>query len=145
MLVEQCSTLRFFQAVKLVDYWCHRADTQAAEDDADRKRQGVHLHASPTFAGTVVINGVLDPVGGAVVVAELARLERQLYLADQHAGIVRTKAQRLAAALVEMAQRSAATLRRRGARSRCSPCCWVMTRSPGCVSWPTAPSSPPAH
>ena len=109
MLVEQCSTLRFFQAVKLVDYWCHRTDTQAAEADADRKRQGVHLHASPTFAGTVVINGVLDPVGGAVVVAELARLEHQLYLADQHADIVRTKAQRLAAALVEMAQRSAAT------------------------------------
>ena len=57
--------------------------------------------------GEVVINGVLDPVGGAIVTSELDRLERELYLADQRDGITRTGSQRRAAALVEMATRSA--------------------------------------
>jgi hypothetical protein len=46
----------------------------------------------------------LDPVGGTIVLDELTRLERELYL-----GIVRTGSQRRAAALVEMATRSANT------------------------------------
>jgi hypothetical protein len=55
----------------------------------------------------VVVNGVLDPIGGTIVTDELNRLERDLYLADQRDGVVRTGSQRRAAALVEMATRSA--------------------------------------
>ncbi len=41
-------------------------------------RDDAHLHASATTGGYVVLNGVLDPIGGAAVLAELARLERDL-------------------------------------------------------------------
>jgi Domain of unknown function (DUF222) len=108
-LVEECAKLRFAQAVKLVDYWCQRADAQAADEQAERQRQGAHLHASTTIDGEVVVNGVLDPIGGAIVVDELARLEHELYLTDRRNGVIRTTAQRRSAALVEMATRSAST------------------------------------
>jgi hypothetical protein len=70
-----------------------------------------------TSTATVVVDGVLDPCGGAVFLSELTRLERTLFLADGRDGVVRTAAQRRAAALVVMAQRSSATSgRRRPAR-----------------------------
>lgn len=106
-LVTECTTLRFAQAARLVDYWCQRADADAADDAAERQLAGAHVHASPTIDGDVVINGVLDPLGGAVFTGELARLEHDLYLADQRQGVIHTPAQRRAAALVEMAKRSA--------------------------------------
>jgi hypothetical protein len=116
-LVAECAKLRFPQAKRLVDYWCQRADAETAECDAQRQREAAHLSAAPTLDGEVVVNGVLDPVGGTIVVNELARLERNLYLADQREGIVRTASQRRAAALVEMAQRSA-TVPAKGKRPR---------------------------
>lgn len=106
-LVEQCKVLRFHDARKMVDYWCVRADADAAEDQAERQRNAAHLDVSSTLDGTVVINGLLDPIGGSIVSTELARLERELYLADQRDGVTRTASQRRAAALVEMATRSA--------------------------------------
>jgi hypothetical protein len=116
-LVAECAKLRFPQAKRLVDYWCQRADAETAESDAQRQREAAHLSAAPTLDGEVVVNGVLDPVGGTIVVNELARLERKLYLADRREGVVRTAAQRRAAALVEMAQRSA-TVPAKGKRPR---------------------------
>jgi hypothetical protein len=116
-LVAECAKLRFPQAKRMVDYWCQRADAQVAETDAQRQRDRAHLHASPTVDGEVVVNGVLDPVGGTIVVNELARLERSLYLADQRDGVTRTASQRRAAALVEMATRSA-TAPAKGKRPR---------------------------
>ncbi len=116
-LVTECAKLRFPQAKRMVDYWCQRADAEAAESDAERQRQAAHLHASATLDGTVVVNGVLDPVGGKIVTDELSRLERDLYLADQRDGVTRTAAQRRAAALVEMATRSA-TAPAKGKRPR---------------------------
>ena len=107
MLVGECAKLRFPQAVMMVDYWCQRADAVAAEQDAERRRHSAHLYASTTLEGTVVVNGMLDPLGGAIVTTQLERLEHELYLADQRDGIERTAAQRRAAALVEMATRSA--------------------------------------
>jgi hypothetical protein len=107
MLASECTKLRFPQAERAVDYWCQRADAEAAEAEADRQRERAHLHASPTLDGVVVVNGVLDPVGGSIVVDELARLERELYLTDERDGVTRAVAQRRAAALVEMATRSA--------------------------------------
>ena len=108
MLVVQCATLRFAEAVRLVEYWCQRADAAAADDDAARCRESARLHASTTIDGRVVLNGEFDPAGGAAVVGELDRLEREQSLADERDGVMRTVGQRRAAALVEMARRSAA-------------------------------------
>lgn len=106
-LVAQCATLRYSDARKLVEYWCQRADASAAEDQAERRLESAHLSISSTLDGTVVVNGVLDPIGGAIVTDQINRLERELFLTDQRNGITRTVAQRRAAALVEMATRSA--------------------------------------
>lgn len=106
-LVQQCETLRFSDARKMVDYWCQRADANAAEEQAERQRESAHLSISPTLDGTVVLNGTLDPIGGAIVADQISRIERELYLDDQRKGITRTTPQRRAAALVEMATRSA--------------------------------------
>lgn len=106
ILVAECRRLRFGAAVRAVTYWSHRADAALGHEDAPPS-EAAALHASSTLDGSVVVNGVLDPIGGTVVVDELARLERELYLADQRDGIVRTTSQRNAAALVAMAERSA--------------------------------------
>jgi hypothetical protein len=107
VLVDQCRTLRFAQAARVVEYWCRRVDTQADRGDDVDLLADTHLHASVTLGGTVVVDGVLEPVGGAVFVDELNRLERELFLTDERDGIARTVACRRAAALVVMAQRSA--------------------------------------
>ncbi len=106
-LVQQCKRLRFRDARKMIDYWCARADADAAEDLAERQRNAAHLDISSTLDGTVVVNGLLDPIGGAIVTNEINRLERGLYLADKRDGVTRTVSQRRAAALIEMAARSA--------------------------------------
>ncbi|QQS24390.1 MAG: DUF222 domain-containing protein [Actinomycetota bacterium] len=108
-LVDQCARLPFPDAERLVRYWRQRADAAAAEDEAERNESANTLHASATLDGTVVINGQLDAVSGAVFTNELQRLERQLLLADKAQLVVRTATQRRAAALVEMAKRSAAS------------------------------------
>jgi hypothetical protein len=107
-LVEQCTHLRFAAAVRMVGYWCQRVDADVElPEDYGRPQDGVQLHAAVTIGGTVVVNGVLDPVGGSIVMNELDRLEHDLYLADQDDGTVRAASARRAAALVVMAQRSA--------------------------------------
>ena len=108
-LVAHCTTLRWRHAVQVVGYWRQHADPDGADADAAREHEGANLHASETLDGVVVINGVLDRVGGVVFLEELRRLEHELRLADDQAGVVRTAAQRRAAALVEMATRSAST------------------------------------
>ncbi|QQS23624.1 MAG: DUF222 domain-containing protein [Actinomycetota bacterium] len=108
-LVDQCARLRYHDAERLVLYWRQRADAAAAEEEADRQHSANSLHASTTINGTVVINGQLDAMSGAVFTNELQRLERQLLLADKASLTVRTPTQRRAAALVEMAKRSAAS------------------------------------
>ena len=51
---------------------------------------------------------MLDPIGGAMFHTALRRIERELYRADKRDGVTRTTAERLAAALVEMAKRATA-------------------------------------
>lgn len=111
VLVGVCGSMIWDDAVRAVEYWCSRADADGA-GDGDRERgadraAGAHVHASSTLDGTVVVSGVLDPVGGEVFRNELDRLEHLLYLADLESGSDRTAAQRRAVALVEMATRSA--------------------------------------
>jgi hypothetical protein len=107
VLVDQCAELRYSQAVRAVDYWIQRADAECDEGSAPDPSPASRLHASTTLDGTVRLDGSLDRIDGAIVTGELSRLERGQYLADQAVGITRTHSQRLAAAVVEMATRSA--------------------------------------
>ncbi len=65
------------------------------------------LFASRSFEGRLVIDGDLDPIGAEIITNELGRLTEQIRRADKRAGITRSPAQRRAAALIEMATRSA--------------------------------------
>ncbi len=96
-------------------------DAAAAPDDANAPPEaditdssephpptsGSRLHASRTLDEALVIDGTLDAIDGTIVENELNRLAEQIRLADRTAGIDRSPAQRRAAALVEMARRSA--------------------------------------
>jgi hypothetical protein len=115
-LVDQCRTLRFEQARRVVDYWCLRADSVAADEKAERIRAKAHLDLGSTLDDTVVINGLLDPIGGSIVSDEIDRLEEEIRLAEDD-DVVRTSSQRRALALIEMARRSAAA-RTTGRRAR---------------------------
>ena len=110
MLVDHCQELRFAQAVHALGYWKLRVDaTGDGDDDGQPPVDTAAVHASTMLDGVIRLDGHLDPLGGATFLTELERLTRQQYLADEAAGITRTAAQRRAAALVEMATRSAST------------------------------------
>ena len=71
-LVAECTICEFPQAKRMIDYWCQRCRRRDRRvRRATRQRRAAHLSASPTLDGTVVVNGVLDPVGGTIVVNEL--------------------------------------------------------------------------
>lgn len=108
MLIGQCRRLRFTQARHALDYWAQHANPDGAKRRDDRRRERAHFHASSTLDGMIALDGMLDPIGGAIFTNELDRLEHDLYLQDQRDGTDRSAAQRRAAALVEMATRSAA-------------------------------------
>src|SRR5664279_3905034 len=76
-------------------------DPTGAEEAAALAHDRRHLSVSATFAGTVVLDGVFDPEGGATVLAALAPLA-----APGGADDDRTPAQRRADALVELARRA---------------------------------------
>lgn len=118
-LVEQATTFRFGQFTRVLRYWAQAADPDGAEGDATRIHDSRHLHLSSTLADRRILDGTLDPLGGAIFESELKRLEQQLYeqevtevkAAAGEGGVhelLRTPAQRRADALVEMAKRSAA-------------------------------------
>jgi len=109
LLVTECSKLLFHQAVRVVEYWKQRVDADGSATDAAHDAAQAHLHASTTLGGTVELDGTLEPIGGSIFLTELQRLERNVHRADKASGVVRTRSQRHAAALVEMAIRSAGT------------------------------------
>src|SRR5674536_359156 len=76
-------------------------DPTGAEEAAALAHDRRHLSISATFAGTVVLDGVLDPEAGATALAALAPLA-----APGGADDDRTPAQRRADALVELARRA---------------------------------------
>lgn len=106
-LVNLCRTPFFSVAMQGVAYWKHRADLDAADEHGDTVHHRRHLAVSPGWDGEVVINGSLDPVGGAIFKTELDRIGEQFRLADLRDGVERTIQQRRTDALVEMAMRSA--------------------------------------
>ncbi|MFN6119015.1 MAG: HNH endonuclease [Actinomycetes bacterium] len=78
------------------------ADDASAPADAESR-----LYASRTMDDVLELRGTFGPIDGTIVERELIRLAEQIRQADAKAGISRTAAQRRAAALVEMATRSA--------------------------------------
>lgn len=109
-LIDVLRGQRYRLAARSVRYWCDKADGLLGLDGerAERDRERARLRASETFEGSVVVTGQLDPVGGAIVTAELDRLIADLAAADAANGSERSLAQLRAAAFVEMAKRSAA-------------------------------------
>lgn len=108
MLVDACVTVGFAEACRQVKRWVAEHDPDGEDDRAERANGKRRLTAAETIDGLIHVDGLLPRVGGQEWLAELDRLERQLYLADGAAGSVRTSGQRRADALVEMARRSAA-------------------------------------
>ncbi len=106
MLVRHCRRLRYPYARRAVDYWCQRADAEAAERAATGRHASRYASTASTLGGEVVVHAVLDAVGGSAFCDELQRLERELYLEDQKTGNRRTIRQRRADAIVKMAHRS---------------------------------------
>ena len=119
-LVELAGTQLFSQLETIIRYWIHHNDPEGAEADATSAFAERRVDCSETFEGTVVLDALLDPLTGAIVARELARLEQELFEADwadarEHLGdtataqdLARTPKQRRADALRIMAERSAA-------------------------------------
>lgn len=102
-LVEQCASVRFGDAVRVVRYWANRADDELATNRPGTEpppQPQSRLHFSTTIDDTGVLDGVFVPIDRAIIDNELTRLTEQIRLADVAAGIDRTPAQRRAAALV---------------------------------------------
>ena len=118
LLVEYATTLTFGEFVAACRRWEDVVDPDGTEDAAADAHEAQRLHVSETFDGSVAIDGMLDPISGAIVSDELGRIESELFEADwarakavhgaevrgEH--LARTSAQRRADALVEMARRS---------------------------------------
>ncbi len=120
MLVGQAGELRYSHFVRCLAYWAQLADPDGAEDDAEARHGARRVHLSRTFGGSWALDGVLDPIGGAILDKVLRRIEDELFAADWAeakarvgegvcvADLGRTPAQRRADALVEMARRAGA-------------------------------------
>jgi hypothetical protein len=96
--------------------WRCLADDALADSEAFDAFTARRLHCSATFRGTVVVDGELDPDGGAAVIAALEVLDAPD--AVDTAGGPRSAAQRRADALVQLAQESLARGDRSTRRSR---------------------------
>ena len=126
MLVQQASSLSFAKWSKAIDYWSQHADPDGTSDAELARRERRHVSVVELPDG-VALSGLLDPIGGSIVAAELWRIEQELFDADRAEAkarlgrdpmpseLGRTPAQRRADALVEMARRSA------GSKGRARP------------------------
>ncbi len=118
MLVGQASSLRYEHFTRVLAYWCQHVDPDGAEDDAEAKRSSRRVHLSQGFGGLWFLDGVLDPLSGAIVSDALRRIADELFEADWAeararrgeaatvADLTRSAAQRRHDALVEMARRA---------------------------------------
>lgn len=119
-LVGLATTLPMSSFEKTITYWKHLHEPDAVEGDAAAAFERREAHASGSFEGTVVVDALLDPIGGAIFLRELERLEQELFEADWAeararvgeaacAGdMLRSRQQRRADAMTVMAERSAA-------------------------------------
>ena len=120
-LVHQAERLRFDDFAAVAAYWKQHADPEGTDSDEEERRNRRDVYLVESIGGTWFGKMTLDPLSGAVVDAELARLEKEAFEADWAAArtrlgrdpkvdeLDRTSAQRRADALVEMATRSRST------------------------------------
>ncbi len=106
-LIATIEPLRYPDAARTVAYWIHHADATNHPDGTGELVERSELYASRTLDGRLALSGNLDTISAEIITGELGRLTEQLRLEDQRGGCTRTPAQRRAAALVEMARRSA--------------------------------------
>ncbi len=119
MLVEQAQRLEYVEFERVVRYWEQLADPDGVDDEAADRRDHRRFRCTYGVDGQW-LDGWLPTVDGAIVRAELDRLEQELFEQDWKAAVAahgpdaprdrlaRTAGQRMADALVEIAQRSAA-------------------------------------
>lgn len=119
-LVEDARTLRYDVFRRRVQYFVQLADEDGVEGDAREVFEARSVCASRTFEDTVRLDGTMEPIGGAIFLEELRRLEQLEFEADwreargrvgadaRSSDLRRTPARRRHDALVEMAKRSAA-------------------------------------
>jgi Domain of unknown function (DUF222)/HNH endonuclease len=120
LLCDLASSLSFAEFSRALAYWAAHADPGGSSEAAEARRCRRDVSLVASFAGTFYGRMVLDPVSGEIVVAELDRLEAELFDDDvaearERLGrdpeipseLSRTPAQRRADALVLMAARSA--------------------------------------
>jgi hypothetical protein len=85
---------------KVVGHLCEVADPDAADQRAQRQHDRRWLWLSPTFAGMVAVDGLLDAEAGETLLTALEPLARPSTADDE-----RSAAQRRADALTELARR----------------------------------------
>jgi hypothetical protein len=110
-LVGHCRDDVYAAAAEEVRMWQLYAERDIDNPDPDKAARDADkntLSASTSFQGRVFIDGNLDALSGEIVKNELDRLCELIRLQDVREGVERTPTQRRAAALVEMATRSAA-------------------------------------
>jgi hypothetical protein len=120
LLCDYARTLSYRSFVKALAYWRYRADPDGAEDDAKDLEDENRFHLSKSYRDQYFLNGVMDPISGAIFGKPLKEIEDDLFQqewqdAKRRLGreptvndLQRTPAQRRCAALVEMARRAQA-------------------------------------
>jgi Domain of unknown function (DUF222) len=78
--------------------WRSLADDSLAQDESFDAFAARRLHCSPTFHGTVVLDGELDPDGGAAIIAALEALDTPDRRRTRRPAIIRTAPRRRARA-----------------------------------------------
>jgi hypothetical protein len=121
ILCQAAQDNSFADFVAICAYWDLHANPDGAEERDLEQITKRNVTLTKSIEGMFFGHMTLDPVSGAVVYDELARLERELFEADRAEAterlgrdplaheLVRTSAQRRADALVEMATRSRST------------------------------------
>jgi hypothetical protein len=118
ILVDAARGLGFAGFAKVVAYWSQHADPDGAEKAAAAQGERRRFHLSRTLDGMWAGDLLLDPLSGAAVDETLRLIEDELFTADwadararvgdgvSVKDLARTRAQRRADALVEMAVRA---------------------------------------
>jgi Domain of unknown function (DUF222)/HNH endonuclease len=118
MIVSWAKEHRFSDFERLCAYWLSLADEKEAEADYEASNERRDAYLVRGFSGTWLGKMTFGPLDGAVVSAELERLERALFEAEwkkakeelgkdpQPHELARTPGQRRADAFLEMAERS---------------------------------------
>jgi hypothetical protein len=104
MLVDAARALSAREFRHALAYWREAADATRAEERARRVYEGRHVHVSPTFDGTVRIDGALDPESGQTLITAIRSVQDAWSRATARDGVedARTAPQRRADALTDL-------------------------------------------